>query len=400
MQLARQYIKAIDESKDSLLTAIAKAGGVSLAEGRMSGFDGPELRTRGWSIYRVFTKNGDSFDGMAERLSQYGYVPPPDEVSLQTTNRHSAEAQSEAYHAYRQWTVNWFEDALRRDLSHRVCGAGNAVYSVAVDCQEIYGSDPGDDQAEREAEMDARAAAMSYMRWDYFLCTQLKKPLFGEIYDQSYCESFVSYPKFNCEGEQIVDEWELYENPPPPGVIAEPKRKKRPTKWEQQCAANAWRKEFSMRGRDLGHEEWESLVFQEEYKNQAIPGFANRVYLRCTGEEEEPYWYVYGDPLFSLDEPLEETDHSEEDELVRIYYANGRCDQETLDERAKEAALRERIMTVGYSAAMREIENVEPVTDSNVTPESIHVELEATPESILVELEATPEPPAKPFPPP
>ncbi len=66
--------RRIDSSKDDLLTAIAKAGGISRAEAEAQGIDPAEFNRPGWSILRVFTKQGDSFDGMAETLAQHGYV--------------------------------------------------------------------------------------------------------------------------------------------------------------------------------------------------------------------------------------------------------------------------------------------------------------------------------------
>lgn len=68
--------KRIDPAKDDLLSAIAKAGGIAVEEARAQGIDPAEFRRRGWGVLPVFSRSGDSFDGMAERLSQYGYLPP------------------------------------------------------------------------------------------------------------------------------------------------------------------------------------------------------------------------------------------------------------------------------------------------------------------------------------
>ena len=69
--------KRIDPAKDDLLAAIAKAGGIAVEEARAQGIDPAEFRRRGWGVLPVFSRSGDSFDGMAERLAQYGYVSTP-----------------------------------------------------------------------------------------------------------------------------------------------------------------------------------------------------------------------------------------------------------------------------------------------------------------------------------
>lgn len=65
--------KTIDAAKDDLLAAIAKAGGISRDAAKAQGIDPAEFTRRGHGISYVFTKGGDSLDGMAERLAQYGY---------------------------------------------------------------------------------------------------------------------------------------------------------------------------------------------------------------------------------------------------------------------------------------------------------------------------------------
>lgn len=68
----------INPVQDDLLAAIAKAGGLSVAEARSQGIDSAEFNRRGAGIRRIFTKNGASFDQMAESLIQHGY-PVSDE---------------------------------------------------------------------------------------------------------------------------------------------------------------------------------------------------------------------------------------------------------------------------------------------------------------------------------
>jgi len=53
--------------------AIAKAGGLNREEAKGQGIDPAEFGRRGSGIMRVFTKHGESFDAMAEKLAQYGY---------------------------------------------------------------------------------------------------------------------------------------------------------------------------------------------------------------------------------------------------------------------------------------------------------------------------------------
>lgn len=72
------YQKAvkIDERIDPLGVIIAKLGGVNSDEAEQNGFDKESFRGYGWKIKRVFNKNGDSLDGMRERLNGYGFDFP------------------------------------------------------------------------------------------------------------------------------------------------------------------------------------------------------------------------------------------------------------------------------------------------------------------------------------
>lgn len=88
-RLTREQIKQrdrnVDSKADDLLAAIAKSGGISRAEAEAQGIDPAEFRRRGHKIKLVFTQNGDSFDGMAERLAQHGY-PVTDEQGNYSPN--------------------------------------------------------------------------------------------------------------------------------------------------------------------------------------------------------------------------------------------------------------------------------------------------------------------------
>ena len=121
--------RVIDPIKDDLLAAIAKAGGISRAEAEAQGIDPAEFGRRGWKIHRVFTTKGDSFDGMAERLAQYGYITRPeyrsDELAKQldralggqrvmTAEGQMAAAEREAHE---QQEPDWpaVEDVIERE---------------------------------------------------------------------------------------------------------------------------------------------------------------------------------------------------------------------------------------------------------------------------------------------
>lgn len=70
---AEKYNRDLDPAKDSLLTAIAKSGGLNRDYLEAEGIDPAEFGELGADIRRVFTKKGDTPEGMAERLSQLGY---------------------------------------------------------------------------------------------------------------------------------------------------------------------------------------------------------------------------------------------------------------------------------------------------------------------------------------
>jgi hypothetical protein len=86
----------IDPVKDGILAAIAKLGGWNRAEAEAQGIDPAEFGRRGWRIKKVFTSRGDTADGLAERLNQYGY-PVTDENGNYTANALLA-AVDEALH--------------------------------------------------------------------------------------------------------------------------------------------------------------------------------------------------------------------------------------------------------------------------------------------------------------
>jgi hypothetical protein len=66
--------RTVDPKADSLLTAIAKSGGIDVAEAKRQGIDPAYFGKRGHKIFRVFTKTGMTLDDMAHSvLSPAGY---------------------------------------------------------------------------------------------------------------------------------------------------------------------------------------------------------------------------------------------------------------------------------------------------------------------------------------
>lgn len=65
----------VDPTKDDILRAVAKLGGLSREHAQAQGIDPAEFGRRGFGVFRVFTNGGRSFDAMAETLSQMGYMP-------------------------------------------------------------------------------------------------------------------------------------------------------------------------------------------------------------------------------------------------------------------------------------------------------------------------------------
>lgn len=65
--------RAFNPEQDSLLEAVAKLGGLNREEAAAQGIDPDHFKDRGYGIKRIFTKGGDSLDGMRERLEENGY---------------------------------------------------------------------------------------------------------------------------------------------------------------------------------------------------------------------------------------------------------------------------------------------------------------------------------------
>jgi len=69
-----RYYRPIDPNRDDLLTAIALAGGINRKHAVEQGIDPDMLNIRGNHNAPVFTNEGDTADGMAQTLGQYGYI--------------------------------------------------------------------------------------------------------------------------------------------------------------------------------------------------------------------------------------------------------------------------------------------------------------------------------------
>ncbi len=76
-QAKRRMFREPDTVNDDMLDAIALMGGIDRAEAEAEGIDPANFGRQAGGIRYVFPRqNGDSFDGMAERLAQYGYLDP------------------------------------------------------------------------------------------------------------------------------------------------------------------------------------------------------------------------------------------------------------------------------------------------------------------------------------
>ena len=99
-RLRDKPIKPIEDG-DSILSAIAKLGGVDAGEAMAQGIDTPYVtgkgRIIGHGILNVFTGTGYSFDHMAENLRQYGFpVEGANDLLRQITDAISAKERGHA----------------------------------------------------------------------------------------------------------------------------------------------------------------------------------------------------------------------------------------------------------------------------------------------------------------
>ena len=174
---------------DSLLTAIAKLGGVNTLEARKQGIDPEDLNKRGHLINRVFTKKGKSFDDMVTTLEQWGY-PVSDERGptsnklleqidneLRGTKVYTAAGYEEQ--AQKEWTAREELEASRDDgtiLSDPAVleGETNLTSRILETAAAISHSEPGvgesilRDAAERKLPDDEVLSLLEKHLDDYY----------------------------------------------------------------------------------------------------------------------------------------------------------------------------------------------------------------------------------------
>lgn len=144
--------KGIDANRDELLQAIAKLGGINMDEAAAQGIDPAHFRDRR-GRHNPFRKAGMSLDGMAEALSQYGYV------GTNYTANELLQKISESLGGRKQYTpegLNWqaeqahIEDQRIRALNDRDPTPLSAGYDPEIVSTEA-------------AEADERAKVVAHM---------------------------------------------------------------------------------------------------------------------------------------------------------------------------------------------------------------------------------------------
>lgn len=153
----------LDPATDDILTAIAKIGGWSREEAEAQGIDPAEFGRRGWRLKRVFTNAGDTADGLAERLAQYGY-PVVDENGNYGANA-LLDAVSRALSGERIGTGAFTERLLEQAMQEDPDAAAAPVEDDAdpfANYEPIYEPEAYDglETPEEEALFDATRAAI------------------------------------------------------------------------------------------------------------------------------------------------------------------------------------------------------------------------------------------------
>jgi hypothetical protein len=103
--------------RDDILSAIAKMGGWSREEAEAQGIDPANFGRRGYGINRIFTNAGNTADGLAEQLSQYGY-PVFDEQGNYNPNT-LLDAVSRALSGERVGSAQMQEALMEAELAAR-----------------------------------------------------------------------------------------------------------------------------------------------------------------------------------------------------------------------------------------------------------------------------------------
>lgn len=146
----------VDAGKDSLLTAIAKIGGLDRAEAQRQGIDLAEFKRMPVFGKPVFRKNGGkSFDAMAESLSEFGY-PVLDEQGNYSPNV-LLDAISRELAGNPVYTPQGIESAARRDAEEQAKFEQDNWLLDAIDLENA-GFDALNDQEQVTAQLQADAS--------------------------------------------------------------------------------------------------------------------------------------------------------------------------------------------------------------------------------------------------
>lgn len=146
----------VDAGKDSILTAIAKIGGLDRAEAQRQGIDLAEFKRMPVFGKPVFRKNGGkSFDAMAESLSEFGY-PVLDEQGNYSPNV-LLDAISRELAGNPVYTPQGIESAARRDAEEQAKFEQDNWLLDAIDLENA-GFDALNDQEQVTAQLQAEAS--------------------------------------------------------------------------------------------------------------------------------------------------------------------------------------------------------------------------------------------------
>jgi hypothetical protein len=146
----------VDAGKDSILTAIAKIGGLDRAEAQRQGIDPAEFKRMPVFGKPVFRKNsGKSFDAMAESLSEFGY-PVLDDKGQYSPNV-LLDAISRELAGNPVYTPQGIESAARRDAEEQAKFEQDNWLLDAVDLEHT-GFDALNDQEQVTAQLQADAS--------------------------------------------------------------------------------------------------------------------------------------------------------------------------------------------------------------------------------------------------
>lgn len=152
----RTITATVDSGNDSILTAIAKIGGLDRAEAQRQGIDPAEFKRMPVFGKPVFRKNGGkSFDAMAESLSEFGYQVL-DEKGNYSPNV-LLDAISRELAGNPVYTPQGIESAARRDAEEQAKFEQDNWLLDAVDLEHT-GFDALNDQEQVTAQLQAEAS--------------------------------------------------------------------------------------------------------------------------------------------------------------------------------------------------------------------------------------------------